>query len=66
MRFGGWKKNSVGAAPQGGVFLYSGQITPKVGVTDFPCHGDEKSFWGSCLKNFVLEIFSSKVENSRK
>jgi len=33
----------MGAAPQGGVFLYSGQITSKVCVTDSPCHGDEKS-----------------------
>ena len=52
VRFGGWKKNSVGAAPQGGVFLYSDQITSKVGVTDSPRHGDEKSPWGSCCKKF--------------
>jgi hypothetical protein len=52
VRFGGWKKNSVGAAPKGGVFLYSVQITSKGGVTNSPRHGDEKSFWGSCSKKF--------------
>ena len=55
VRFGGWKKNSVRAAPQGGVFLYSGQNTLKVGVTNSPTHGDQKSPWGSCCTKFRFQ-----------
>ncbi len=52
VRFRGWKKNFRGAAPQGGVFLYSNRITSKVGVTDSPGQGDKKSLWEFCCTRF--------------
>ncbi len=48
------KKKFGGGAPQGGVVLYSGKITSKVGGIDCPVHEDEKSRLGCCCTKFRL------------